>query len=85
MFDVGLAPVREWRLADLAVRERLGNWRGLAIVHADGDTELVVAVGPSAAHLARRRGLAEGGGGVRGGGRASLSAAGLAERLRASG
>jgi hypothetical protein len=48
MFDVGLAPVRKWRLADLASVSALGNWRGLAIVHANGDTELVVAVGPAA-------------------------------------
>jgi hypothetical protein len=47
VFDVGLEPVREWSLADLASVSALGNWRGLAIVHADGDTELVVAVGPS--------------------------------------
>ncbi len=47
MFDVGLEPVREWALADLHSVSVLGNWRGLAIVHADGDTELVVAVGRS--------------------------------------
>ena len=46
MFDVGLVPVREWGLTDLAAVSALGNWRGLAIVHADGDTELVVAVDP---------------------------------------
>jgi hypothetical protein len=38
--------VREWRLAELAAVSALGNWGGLALVHADGDTELVVAVGP---------------------------------------
>jgi hypothetical protein len=47
MFDVGVEPVREWALADLASVSALGNWRGLAIVHATGDTELIVAVGPS--------------------------------------
>ena len=46
MFDVGLEPVREWALADLGAVSVLGNWRGLAFVHADGDTELVVAVDP---------------------------------------
>lgn len=40
-------PVREWCLTDLASVSALGNWGGLAIVHADGDTELVVAVGPT--------------------------------------
>jgi hypothetical protein len=39
-------PVREWRLAELAAVSALGNWGGLALVHADGDTELVVSVGP---------------------------------------
>lgn len=48
MFDVALEPVREWALADLESVSVLGNWRGLAIVHAHGDTELVVAVEPSA-------------------------------------
>jgi hypothetical protein len=38
--------VREWKLAELAAVSALGNWGGLALVHADGDTELVVAVGP---------------------------------------
>jgi hypothetical protein len=47
VFDVRLEPVREWRLADLASVSALGNWGGLAIVHADGATELVVGVGPS--------------------------------------
>jgi hypothetical protein len=47
MFDVGLAPVRQWWLSDLDSVSALGNWRGLAIVHAGGDTELVVAVGSS--------------------------------------
>lgn len=47
MFDVALEPVREWALADLGSVSVLGNWRGLAIVHADGETELVVAVEPS--------------------------------------
>ncbi|HEY5431449.1 MAG TPA: hypothetical protein VIK04_20205 [Solirubrobacteraceae bacterium] len=36
--------VREWSLRDLASVSALGNWGGLALVHADGDTELVVAV-----------------------------------------
>ena len=44
MFDVGPAPVRAWTLADLDSVSVLGNWRGLAIVHAHGDTELVVSV-----------------------------------------
>lgn len=39
-------PVREWSLRDLAAVSALGNWGGLALVHADGDTELVVAVKP---------------------------------------
>lgn len=47
MFDVGLAPVRQWWLSDLDSVSALGNWRGLAIVRADGDTELVVAVAAS--------------------------------------
>jgi hypothetical protein len=38
--------VREWTLAELAAVSALGNWGGLALVHTDGDTELVVAVGP---------------------------------------
>jgi hypothetical protein len=44
MFDVGPEPVRAWSLAELESVSVLGNWRGLAIVHADGDTELVVTV-----------------------------------------
>jgi hypothetical protein len=48
VFDVGLEPVREWGLTGLASVSALGNWRGLAIVHPDGDTELVVDVEPSA-------------------------------------
>jgi hypothetical protein len=47
VFDVALEPVREWDLAELASVSALGNWRGLAIVHPGGDTELVVAVEPS--------------------------------------
>ena len=39
-------PVREWTLRQLASVSALGNWGGLAVVHADGDTELVVAVKP---------------------------------------
>lgn len=42
----GRRPVREWRLAELASVSALGNWGGLALVHADGDTELVVSAGP---------------------------------------
>jgi hypothetical protein len=42
----GPRPVREWKLAELAAVNALGNWGGVALVHADGDTELVVAVGP---------------------------------------
>lgn len=42
----GRRPVREWKLADLAAVSALGNWGGLALVHGDGDTELVVSVGP---------------------------------------
>jgi hypothetical protein len=41
-------PVRKWHLAELAAVRALGNWGGLTLVHADGDTELVVAVGPEA-------------------------------------
>ncbi|MGH2893003.1 MAG: hypothetical protein ACRDPM_07015 [Solirubrobacteraceae bacterium] len=44
--DGGSHPVREWCLTELASVSALGNWGGLAIVHADGDTELVVAAGP---------------------------------------
>ncbi|MGZ4193633.1 MAG: hypothetical protein ACXVRW_14370, partial [Solirubrobacteraceae bacterium] len=33
-------------LAELAAVSALGNWGGLALVHADGDTELVEAIGP---------------------------------------
>ena len=44
VFDVGLEPVRAWGLTELASVSALGNWRGLAIVHPAGDTELVVAV-----------------------------------------
>jgi len=40
-------PVREWTLRELASVSALGNWGGLALVHADGDTELVVAVSRS--------------------------------------
>jgi hypothetical protein len=46
VFGTGRAPVREWSLADLASVSALGNWGGLALVHAGGDTELVVAVKP---------------------------------------
>jgi hypothetical protein len=46
VFDGDEEPVREWCLTDLASVSALGNWGGVAIVHADGDTELVVAVGP---------------------------------------
>ena len=42
----GRRPVREWRLAELAAVSALGNWGGLALVHSDGDTELVVTAGP---------------------------------------
>ncbi len=48
MLGRGRRPVREWRLADLTAVSALGNWGGLTLVHAEGDTELVVAVGPSA-------------------------------------
>ncbi len=44
VFGVGPEPVRAWRLAELESISVLGNWRGLAIVRAGGDTELVVAV-----------------------------------------
>jgi len=40
-------PVRRWRLAELAAVRALGNWGGLTLVHASGDTELVVAAGPA--------------------------------------
>ena len=46
VFGQGRRPVREWRLAELAAVSALGNWGGLALVHADGDTELVVSAGP---------------------------------------
>ncbi|MGZ4166387.1 MAG: hypothetical protein ACXVR1_06960 [Solirubrobacteraceae bacterium] len=46
VFGRGRRPVREWKLAELAAVSALGNWGGLALVHADGDTELVVAIGP---------------------------------------
>ena len=39
-------PARRWRLSELAAVRALGNWRGLTVMHASGDTELVVAVGP---------------------------------------
>ena len=39
-------PVREWSLRELSAVSALGNWGGLALVHADGNTELVVAVKP---------------------------------------
>ena len=42
----GRKPVREWTLTELTAVSVLGNWGGLALVHADGDTELVVAVKP---------------------------------------
>jgi hypothetical protein len=47
MLGRGRRPVREWRLADLTAVRALGNWGGLTLVHAGGETELVVAVGPS--------------------------------------
>jgi hypothetical protein len=47
MFSRGRRPVREWSLADLSAVRALGNWGGLTLVHAGGDTALVVAVGPS--------------------------------------
>jgi hypothetical protein len=47
LYDIGLHPLREWGLTGLASVSALGNWRGLAIVHPGGDTELVVAVDPS--------------------------------------
>jgi hypothetical protein len=43
----GRRAVREWSLADLTAVRALGNWGGLTLVHAGGDTELVVAVGSS--------------------------------------
>ena len=46
VLDPDRRPVREWQLRELAAVSALGNWGGLALVHADGDTELVVAVGP---------------------------------------
>jgi hypothetical protein len=46
VIDDGDEPVREWALTDLACVSALGNWGGLAMVHANGDTELVVAAGP---------------------------------------
>ena len=44
MFDVGPDPVRAWSLPELESVSVLGNWRGLAVVRTDGDTELVVSV-----------------------------------------
>jgi hypothetical protein len=46
VIDDGDEPVREWTLTDLACVSALGNWGGLAMVYANGDTELVVAAGP---------------------------------------
>jgi hypothetical protein len=46
VIDDGDEPVREWALTDLACVSALGNWGGLAMGHATGDTELVVAAGP---------------------------------------
>jgi hypothetical protein len=46
VLDRGRQLVREWSLSELASVSALGNWGGLALVHADGDTELVVAVKP---------------------------------------
>jgi hypothetical protein len=37
-------PVREWRLRQLVSVTALGNWSGVTLVRAGGDTELVVAV-----------------------------------------
>jgi hypothetical protein len=37
-------PAREWRLTELECVSALGNWRGLTLVRAGGETELVVAV-----------------------------------------
>jgi len=37
-------PERRWRLSTLEDVNVLGNWRGLTLVRADGDTEVVVAV-----------------------------------------
>lgn len=48
MLGRGRRPVREWRLGELSAVRALGNWGGLTLVHAGGDTELVVAVGPAA-------------------------------------
>lgn len=42
----GPEPVREWNLEDLDSLSALGNWGGLVVVHAGGNTELVVAAGP---------------------------------------
>jgi hypothetical protein len=39
-------PVREWRLDGLISVAALGNWSGVALVRAGGDTELVVSIRP---------------------------------------
>jgi hypothetical protein len=36
-------PLREWALADLDSVTALGNWGGIALVHAGGEMELVVS------------------------------------------
>ena len=36
-------PLREWALADLASVNALGNWGGVALLHAGGEMELVVS------------------------------------------
>jgi hypothetical protein len=41
-------PLRTWRLAELGAVRALGNWGGLTLVHAGGETELVVTVGSEA-------------------------------------
>ncbi len=38
--------VREWPLDELESISALGNWGGLVVVRAGGDSELVVAAGP---------------------------------------
>ena len=46
VFGRGHKPLREWSLTELTAVSVLGNWGGLALVHAGGDTELVVAIKP---------------------------------------
>jgi hypothetical protein len=86
MLGRGRRPVREWRLADLTAVRALGNWGGLTLVHAGGETELVVAVGPSGPTLTDAAGwLKVEGAFAAAGGRLSQWAADLPGRLTLAG